>query len=65
MKVKFIFLFLSLLTGNLIIAQELNCTVKVLSPAIQGTERSVFETLETAIKEFMHTAALVKESELT
>ena len=54
MKVKFIFLFLSLLTGNLIIAQELNCTVKVLSPAIQGTERSVFETLETAIKEFMN-----------
>jgi hypothetical protein len=54
MKVKFIFLFLSLLTRNLIIAQELNCTVKVLSPAIQGTERSVFETLETAIKEFMN-----------
>jgi hypothetical protein len=54
MKVKFIFLFLSLLTGNLIVAQELNCTVKVLSPAIQGTERSVFETLETAIKEFMN-----------
>lgn len=54
MKIKFIFLFLSLLTGNLIIAQELNCTVKVLSPAIQGTERSVFETLETAIKEFMN-----------
>lgn len=35
-------------------AQELNCTVKVLSPAIQGTEKSVFETLETAIKEFMN-----------
>lgn len=35
-------------------AQELNCTVKVLSPAIQGTERSVFETLETAVKEFMN-----------
>jgi hypothetical protein len=36
------------------VAQELNCTVKVLSPAIQGTEKSVFETLETAIKEFMN-----------
>jgi hypothetical protein len=43
-----------LLTGKLMFAQELNCTVKVLSPAIQGTERSVFETLETAIKEFMN-----------
>lgn len=40
--------------SNNLLAQELNCTVKVLSPAIQGTERSVFETLETAVKEFMN-----------
>lgn len=40
--------------SNCLKAQELNCTVKVLSPAIQGTERSVFETLETAVKEFMN-----------
>ncbi|MCC6251805.1 MAG: DUF4835 family protein [Bacteroidia bacterium] len=35
-------------------AQELNCSVKVLSPAIQGTDKNIFETLETSIKEFMN-----------
>lgn len=35
-------------------AQELNATVKVLSPAIQGTDRSVFETLETTAREFLN-----------
>lgn len=54
MKLKFL-LFLTLtVLSNCIFSQELNCTVKVLSPAIQGTERSVFETLETSIKEFMN-----------
>ena len=45
---------MSIVLSNLLFGQELNCTVKVLSPAIQGTERSVFETLETAVKEFMN-----------
>jgi hypothetical protein len=54
MKLKHLFLFLLIAFSNIIVAQELNCNVKVLSPAIQGTERSVFETLETAIKEFMN-----------
>lgn len=35
-------------------AQELNCTVKVIHSQIQGTNTSVFETLETAITEFMN-----------
>lgn len=35
-------------------AQELNCTVKVIHSQIQGTNTSVFETLETAISEFMN-----------
>jgi len=54
MKLKIIFFFVSIVLSNLLFGQELNCTVKVLSPAIQGTERSVFETLETAVKEFMN-----------
>lgn len=54
MKLKHLLLFLFIALSNIIVAQELNCNVKVLSPAIQGTERSVFETLETAIKEFMN-----------
>lgn len=47
-------LILFVLTQNSLQAQELNCNVKVLSAAIQGSERSVFTTLETAIKEFMN-----------
>jgi hypothetical protein len=54
MKLKILFLFILTAVSKLIFSQELNCTVKVLSPAIQGTERSVFETLETAVKEFMN-----------
>lgn len=54
MKLKLLFLFLLSTFSNCLFSQELNCTVKVLSPAIQGTEKSVFETLETAIKEFMN-----------
>ncbi len=35
-------------------AQELNCKVKVVHSQIQGTNTSVFETLETALNEFMN-----------
>lgn len=35
-------------------AQELNCTVKVTHSQVQGSSTSVFETLETAISEFMN-----------
>lgn len=35
-------------------AQELDCKVKVIHSQIQGTNTSVFETLETAISEFMN-----------
>lgn len=39
---------------NRIEAQELNCTVKVIHSQVQGTNKSVFQTLETAISEFMN-----------
>lgn len=40
--------------GSCCVAQELNCTVKVIHSQVQGTNSSVFETLETAIAEFMN-----------
>lgn len=57
-----LFLFVSMigvLTGSRVrcgecVAQELNVTVKVIHSQIQGTNASVFETLETAITEFMN-----------
>ncbi|MBL7883559.1 MAG: DUF4835 family protein, partial [Bacteroidia bacterium] len=41
----------SLNTG---VSQELNCKVQVLSQQIQGTEKRVFETLQTALFEFIN-----------
>lgn len=35
-------------------AQELQCSVSVVSPSIQGTNKQVFETLQSAIQEFMN-----------
>ena len=47
--------FLVILLGVLQLgAQELNCVVKVIHSQIQGTNTSVFETLETDLNEFMN-----------
>lgn len=37
------------------IAQELNCKVEINSDKVQGTNKSVFQTLEQAINEYMNT----------
>lgn len=36
-------------------AQELNCTVEVNSSQVSGTNKSVFETLQSAINDYMNT----------
>lgn len=36
-------------------AQELNCQVEINSEQVQGTNKSVFETLQSAIREYMNT----------
>lgn len=51
---RFIILSFLTLTSLFGKAQELNVTVKVIHTQIQGTNTSVFETLETAISEFMN-----------
>jgi hypothetical protein len=35
-------------------AQELNCTVRVLSQNIQGSNKQVFNTLQSAVFQFMN-----------
>ncbi len=51
-KYLFIILFLSLyLFSN---AQELQCSVSVVSPSVQGTNKQVYETMQTAIMEFVN-----------
>ncbi len=50
---KFLFLvlfFISVVTN----AQELQCSVSVVSPSVQGTNKQVYETMQTAIREFVN-----------
>ncbi len=35
-------------------AQELNCTVSVISPGVQNTEKRIFETLQNDLREFLN-----------
>jgi hypothetical protein len=46
-----IFLFL---LGSIAVAQDLNATVQVVSPKIQSTNKRIFTTLETAMKDFLN-----------
>ncbi len=52
-KILFI-LFVSFFSFFQIEAQELNCTFKVNSSKIQGTNKSVFKTLERSVNEFLN-----------
>ena len=51
---KYLLLLTVFLSPLLIKAQELNCTVQVYAPQVQGTERRVYENMQTTIYEFMN-----------
>lgn len=57
---RYIFiLFLSLLS-QVIISQELNCRVQVVSSQIQGTNKEIFKSMQKAIYEFMNNTKWTK-----
>ncbi|PWL63621.1 MAG: DUF4835 domain-containing protein [Bacteroidales bacterium] len=51
----FIFILLSLASSRSLSAQELNCQVTVDFSQVQGTNTSVFKTLESAIADYVNT----------
>jgi len=51
---KLISVIFALVLLNQVSGQELNCTVTVIAPQIQGTQTRIFETLESVIFEFMN-----------
>jgi len=53
MRILILFFLLTIITQS-IVAQELNCRVQVVSQQIQGTNKKIFETLQSAIYEFMN-----------
>ncbi len=54
MRTGLIISFLFVFSKIAIHAQELQCNVQVVSQKVQGTNKQVFETLQTAIFEFMN-----------
>lgn len=59
---RFLFVCCVFLVCHASFSQELNCKVQVLSQSIQGTDKSVFETLQTAIFEFMNNKKWTNET---
>lgn len=55
MKKSLVFIIISLLSASGLKAQELNCIVEVNSDQVQGSNKSVFETLQSAINDYMNT----------
>lgn len=49
-----IFIFLLLFCASQVRGQELNCTVEVNSSSVEGTYKSVFESLKTSISEYLN-----------
>lgn len=54
MQFKKALLILLVLVTSKSLAQELNCTVSVLAPRIQTSDRRIFNTLQTSIMEFIN-----------
>lgn len=54
MRKKILFYSVIFLFPYFLHAQELNCSVQVLSQQIQSSDKRIFETLQTAIYEFMN-----------
>lgn len=52
-----ILILLLVLPGSFVSGQELQCNVQVLSSKIQGTNKQVFTTMQTALYEFMNNTA--------
>lgn len=54
-KLRLIFFCAFIPVSCLLAAQELNCQVQINSDQVQGTNKSVFETLQNAINDYMNT----------
>lgn len=51
----FVVFLLSLLVSAVSVAQELNCRVEINTSQLEGTNKSVFETLQNAVNEYVNT----------
>lgn len=54
-SITYLTFILAILTAGNLQAQELNCAVEVNSDQVQGSNKSIFETLQSAINDYMNT----------
>lgn len=54
MQLKRLYWLILFLVPSSLIAQELKCNIQINSQKIQGTNRTVFQTLQTSLYEFMN-----------
>jgi len=54
MRKLILFSLIFVLAATEMYAQELNCTVSVIAPRIQTSDRRIFTTLQTSVMEFMN-----------
>ena len=52
---KLIVFFSILLLSDIVVAQELNCSVTVISPRVSGSDKRIFTTLQQSVFELMNT----------
>ena len=50
----FLIFFIFLLFSAGVFAQEFNCTVQVISPQVQSSDKKIFETLQNALRDFVN-----------
>ncbi len=54
MNRSFLLSFILIASVIQVAAQELNCQVQVITPTIQASDKSIYETLQTSIREFVN-----------
>ncbi len=59
-KVRLVLIFLFLLSPSSF-SQELRCSVQIESRSIQGTNKTIFETLQKAVAEFLNSTSWTNE----
>jgi hypothetical protein len=59
---RYLLLMLCLMAYFIAPAQELNCTVSVISPQVQNTEKRIFETLQNDIRQFLNSTSWTNDS---
>ncbi|PLX12968.1 MAG: DUF4835 domain-containing protein [Marinilabiliales bacterium] len=57
---KYLFVFLVCINAGLLSAQELKCRVQVVSNQIQGTNKQIFQTLQSELYEFLNNTKWTK-----